>query len=192
MRVIPKSTNYLVIALLLLGFYLNTNSFALAQERKEFRVPKAIVKQLLKNEELVGSIQLDANGNALNLVAARLNLRPNARAEILEVHGINSEICGANNCVSWIYEKTPKGYRLLLDAGAISGFEVQKSVTNDYRDVIARGHASAWESGLALYKFDGTKYRLSNCYNRNYSYLDKQGKLHELKRPIVKQIKCND
>ena len=192
MSVVLKITELLILTLLLIGFSAFINPFVLAQQSKEIHAPKAVVKQLLKNEELAWQIKLDADGNAVNLVAAKLNLKQNTKSEFLAVRGINSEICGANNCVAWIYKKTQNKYRLLLDAGAISGFEVQKSVTKGYRDVIARGHSSAWESVLALYKFDGKKYRLSQCYNRNYSYLDKDGKLQEVKRPIVKQVKCNN
>jgi hypothetical protein len=118
-----------------------------------------------------------------------IDLSRDGRTELV-VHGIN-EICGANNCYTWIFQKAGNSYRMLLDAGFIQQIEPQKTYTNGYHDVIGAMHGSAWDSELTLYKFDGKKYRRAGCFFRTYRYKDKRGLFRDSKRPIVSRVRCD-
>lgn len=170
------------------------NSEGFAQNIKPSeRVPKAIVDQLLQVEGIGIYIKFDSDGYATNLVARPLNLEERNKQQILEVSGCCGEFCGNVNCATWIYAKTKNSYHLLLDAGVVESIVPQKAFSNGYRDVIVISHGSAWSSDLELYKFDGEKYRRKKCFQRDYSYLDEQGKLRELKRPRITKIRtCED
>jgi hypothetical protein len=109
------------------------------------------------DEEIKQFLKEKNDGLAKYLTAYPVNLNRDGRPEIV-VHGIN-EICGANNCYTWIFQKVGNGYRMLLDAGFIQQIEPQRKYTKGYCDVIGSMHGSAWDSDLTLYKFDGRKYR---------------------------------
>ena len=160
-----------------------------AQKRRTVEVPKEIVQQLINDKELKELIKLRPGGSAENLVAEPIDLNDDGKPE-LEVHGIGSGICGAANCVTWIYRKTANGYQMLLDADIIQRVEPQKTFTKGYRDIITSMHGSAWDSDLTLYKFDGKQYRRMGCYFRTYRYKDKRGSYHESKRPKITRAKC--
>lgn len=54
-------------------------------------------------------------------------------------------------------------------------------------------HGSATESVVFLLRFDGSHYRLKECYDRSYSYLDpKTQEVIELEKPRVTRISCED
>jgi len=128
-------------------------------------------------------------GMAKRLVAESVDLNRDGRPELI-VHGIN-DICGPYWCANRIYRKTRAGYQLLLDAGDIQDFELQKTFTNEHRDVIAASHGSAFDSGLELYKYDGKRYRLKACFERHYNnHEDSQGRLYVSKRPKITPVKC--
>jgi hypothetical protein len=160
----------------------------LAQKRRVVDVPKEIVRQLLKTEERE-FIQLRPDGSAENLVAERINLGSDGKPE-LWVHGIGPMICGAANCVAWIFRKTGSEYQMLLNAGSIQQVEPQKTITNGYRDIIASMHGSAWDSDLTLYKFNGRQYQRAKCFFRTYRYKDKRGRFRETRRPIITRVEC--
>jgi hypothetical protein len=161
---------------------------ALAQERRPLVVPRQIVEQLIKDTALAAFVQRRADGTAANLIAEPVDLnRDGIRA--FEVHGIGS-ICGANNCVTWIYRRTGSGYERLLAAGSIQTVEPQPTVSSGYRDVMTTKHGSAWDADLTLYKFDGRAYRRTGCFFRTYHCLDRHGQMRELKRPRITPVTC--
>ena len=158
---------------------------ALAEERVE--VPKEIVEELT---ELGYELEVDAAGTASDLEAHPIKLNRDGEPE-LRVHGLGPGICGAANCVTWVFQKTANGYRLLLDAGSINRIEPQRSYTKGYRDLMVIIHGSAWESNLILYKFDGEYYNQAKRYFRTYQYEDKDGILREWKEPKTTRIACD-
>lgn len=160
-----------------------------AQERPTVAVPKEIVQQLIKDEELKELIQLRPDGSAENLVAKPIDLNRDGKPE-LEVHGVGLGMCGAANCATWIYHKAANRYQMLLDASSIQRVELQKTFTNGYRDIITSMHGSAWDSDLTLYKFDGKQYQRVGCFFRTYRYKDKLGNFRESKRPRITRAKC--
>jgi hypothetical protein len=162
---------------------------AVAQERRRLQVPKEIVQQVMQEEGLKEFVQLRPDGSAENLVAEQIDLNRDGEPE-LEIHGTGAGICGAANCVTWIYGKSGDQYQMLLDAGSIQRIEPQKTFTKGYRDIIASMHGSAWDSDLTLYKFDGKEYRRVGCFVRTYRYEDKRGRKREWKRPQITPVEC--
>jgi hypothetical protein len=96
------------------------------------------------------------------------------------------DICSpTGNCPFWVFKRTAFGYTLILDAEAIQTFNIQASRTNSYRDLVLKMHGSATESDLLLYEFRGGQYRQSACYNANWTYLDADGEMQDLKEPRI-------
>jgi len=148
-------------------------------------VPKEIVQQLSHDEDLKECFETRNGGVAKNLRAEFIELNHDGIPELL-VEGIGSCICGVNNCDTWIYRKTAYGYQLILEAGTINHIEFKKTFINGYRDLVAATHHSAFESGLAVYTFDGKKYQLKECFQRSYSSTDRRQQ-----PPRIKRVKCD-
>jgi len=162
-------------------------------------VPAKIVNELKKDEVYADSIVINPDGTAKNLVAEETDLNRDAIPEII-VHGIGN-ICGANNCIHWIFRKAATGYELLLREDAVQMVEPQRSYTKGYRDIIMAQHSSATESYLTLFKFDGRKYKVDSCYVRRFDWLiDRHGELRlgskgqvqYKKQPTITRIKCGE
>jgi hypothetical protein len=69
-----------------------------------------------------------------------------------------------------VYERTAKGYELLLEeeAGYLSPITALKTFTNGYRDIRTQNHSSAAEHEITIYKFDGRRYRPRVCITETY------------------------
>ena len=95
------------------------------------------------------------------------------------------------NCQLWIFKKYGRSYRILLetDGGAVQQFRLLPKRTNGVFDLETKDHADAWSGGIAVYEYDGKKYKIHTCSTYNYSYLN-NGRLVELKKPIIKSVPC--
>jgi len=94
-------------------------------------------------------------------------------------------ICGAANCPLYVFQKTGTNYRVILKKGAAQMVTVQRTRTNGYLDVVVGMHGSATEEGLFAYQFSEGWYRQTHCYNESYTYLGKDGEVHELEKPRI-------
>ncbi|MBC7798959.1 MAG: hypothetical protein H7Z37_18975 [Pyrinomonadaceae bacterium] len=105
------------------------------------------------------------SGSDLKILHKHLNL---------ELHDLNgdgiseyflyiqhSDWCGAgSNCTYWVYQKTAKGYVLLIEHSVL---RVKETVTNGYRDLSSEtpeGFCELYVQRVLAtpYKFDGKKY----------------------------------
>jgi hypothetical protein len=91
---------------------------------------------------------------------SRIDLASNRRAFILR----SDEQClnGADNDWFWIVLETSRGYRVVLFAGTIS-VAVRNSRSHGLRDIETNA-ATAAMSFKDIYKFDGTAYKRTNCF----------------------------
>lgn len=96
------------------------------------------------------------------------------------VRGSGLCLCGAQNCAFWIYRKTGNRYELLLQGTGSTKVRAGAHKAKGYRDVLSESHASANETILRTYRYDGAQYQLQSCVNRA-SY-DDNG--NYVKRPI--------
>ena len=103
---------------------------------------------------------------------------------------VGDQLCSpTGNCAFWVFQKTTSGYRLILEKGAAQGFTIQPNRTNGYSDVVLTMHGSATEQGLYLYQFKQDRYRRAACYDANWTYLDKNNEVQELKEPRITACK---
>jgi|SRR5688572_1271878 len=97
-------------------------------------------------------------------------------------------LCGLNgNCPFAVYGvfhdersfmKTSAGTfdfsrRKLLYSEGNLGFEIQKSKTNGYRDLLLRFNGGNYDNFLRLYKFDGSEYQVVRCYEETKPGLER-------------------
>lgn len=118
---------------------------------------------------------IDVNGDGSNELAIRTQCAP------------------VGNCQFWLFKRDDKGYRVLLKSlgGAVQTFKMLHNRTNGFFDLETRDHGDAWSGGIYIFKYDGKKYKISQCSTYTYSNL-KDGKLVELKKPIIKSVDCYD
>ncbi|HJZ82929.1 MAG TPA: TlpA disulfide reductase family protein, partial [Pyrinomonadaceae bacterium] len=89
-------------------------------------------------------------------------------------------LCGAQNCQFWIYRRTGKKYELLLRGPGSTKVMAGGHAAKGYRDVISESHASAVETIVRTYRYDGQQYQALRCISR--AYYDDNGKY--TKKPI--------
>jgi hypothetical protein len=186
----PLRISCKVAWILILTNAVPVNEVLAAQSKKPrpVEIPKEII-QTLKGDESVARCLVENVGVPHNLRARLLNLTGHADGEIL-VHGINRCLCGANNCVHWIFRKIASTYELILEVRAIQDIEVKKTRTNGYRDLVTWMHGSAYDHDLSVYKFNGRKYERTECLQSSYSYIDSEGRERTRKRPLITPVQC--
>ena len=154
-----------------------TQSFV--EEAKE-ETPKQKVKFQCKDKILlsVWNFLLEQNdfGNLANSVADEgisncseifqinefIDLNNDGVKEVI-VRGKNSLVNSTTgNYGTWICQKVGHSYKVIFEESA-EECKVKKSVTNGYRDIFIRGHASCCSSYLSTYKFHDGKYEESKC-----------------------------
>ncbi len=106
---------------------------------------------------------------------------------------IRNNCAMVGNCQFWLFKKKGNDYQLILKTleGAVQTFKLKSSKTKGYFDIETKNHGDAWSGGIEIYKFDGEKYKVAECFDYNYSYL-KNGKLYELKNPKITITSCSE
>ncbi len=66
------------------------------------------------------------------------------------------------NCPFWIFQRSAKGYMLILDTVSAS-YTVQQANSNGFSDIVTLQHVSSKESRLTLYKYQRGKYVDAGC-----------------------------
>jgi hypothetical protein len=95
---------------------------------------------------------------------------------------------GTGNCSFWILRKNSSGFSTLLATRMVQMFSVEATGMNGHKDVMTSDHGSATSSDLALYQFDGEKYRNTRCAEEIYSEKE-DGTISD--KPMVTSVKCN-
>ena len=113
-----------------------------------------------------------------------VDLDGDGRPEVI-AQGIGDVCSRTGNCPFWVFQRVASGYKVILEKGAVQTFTVQPTRSNDYSDLLLSMHGSATEQELYSYQFGHGRYRSIACYDANWSYLDENGRIHELKRPRI-------
>jgi hypothetical protein len=158
----------------------------MAQRGKEIPVPREVIAELGKDKFIRECFE-ERGGGAKSLEAEILKLSRGASPDLL-VTGKGC-LCGASMCPSWLYRRTASGYKMILDAGYILDMKLMKTFTNGYRDLKTVVHDSAFDQYLDLYKFDGKKYRATECFERHYR--NRQGGFDGKLQPRTVRVKCD-
>lgn len=105
------------------------------------------------------------------------------------VQGASQLECSpTGNCPFWVFQKTGSQYRLLVSVNAIQTFQVQRSRSGGFRDIVVEMHDSATERTLAILKYSHGNYHEAGCYDANWTVV--QGEtVRELKEPLLAPCK---
>lgn len=150
---------------------------AYAQRRPRLKPPPALLEVIDKDD-------LDCvkqTGLARSVTVRPIKLARHRPQQLL-IRGSGLCLCGAQNCAFWIYQKTGARYELLLVGTGSTKVKAGRDSTYDYRDVISLSHASAAETIIRTYRYDGARYRLTRCLNR--AFYDDNGQY--TKRPTYR------
>lgn len=121
-------------------------------------LPQDVFQQLARYKRTQSCLQGDHENDKVQpswFVAAEVDL-DGAGAPELIVRAENACLWGANTGPFWIFQKTPHGYRSLLEVEAVS-IEIKRARTRGYLDIQAWTH-SAVNVYTTRLKFDGKKY----------------------------------
>jgi len=134
------------------------------QSRRHLSAPTALLEILDKEDRdcvvTNGGLDKAVHVQAIQLAADRTT-------QVL-VKGSGLCLCGAQNCLFWIYRKTGNRYELLLSGTGSTKVRAGQKSAHGYREVITESHASANETILRTYRFDGSQYQVERCVNRAY------------------------
>lgn len=72
------------------------------------------------------------------------------------------------NCSFWVVVPVGDSYRVLLMASAVQTVAVQPQMTRGHPDLDVSMHDSAFETTHWTYRFDGRRYRRTQCADWNY------------------------
>lgn len=122
-------------------------------------VESAVLQEMARD----GSLIPDCAGESVvgqEVVSLRpIDLNGDGQSEY-EVSGNPGCACiGARRCAKWIYQRTPEGYRQILEmVQPDEGIGVRKTRTDGYSDLEVVGWAGD-EALREVFRFDGRKYR---------------------------------
>ena len=101
------------------------------------------------------------------------------------VGGIGEYDCSpTGNCSVWVLRMGTHEYSVVLHGTAQSVW-IWPTQTNGLHDIVLAMHGSATSTGLKLYKFDGSAYHRTACYNADFQYLGEDGEIYELEEPRI-------
>jgi hypothetical protein len=110
---------------------------------------------------------------------------------VKEFLAIGVGLCSpTGNCDVWVFRENGAKYSMILHRIATQNFTIQPTITNGFHDLVLGQHGSATDQGLTLYRFDGSKYRRTACYDANWSFLGKDGEYHTLEEPRITSTIC--
>lgn len=115
-------------------------------------------------------------GSASDYSAWEIDLSDSGVSAVI-VQGKTTCLCGAvGNCSFSIFESVPP-HKTILDTDLVQEFHFKNARTNGYRDLVTSAHSSISDSELRVFRFDGKRYRLKKCYDKNYMYPMKYAKI---------------
>ena len=165
-------------ALIISGFLILIFSAGVyAQRTQRLKAPNALL-ELLDKEDRDCVMQSGLNKS----VTVRPIRLARDRTQQILIRGAGLCLCGAQNCGFWIYRKTGGDYKLLLQGKGSVKVTVGRQSARGYRDVISYSHASAAETIIRTYRYDGSQYQRQRCVDAaNY---DDNGKY--TKKPVFR------
>jgi hypothetical protein len=144
---------------------------AFGQNRQRLPPPKALLDVFDKEDR---ECVLTNGGLSKAVSVQSIRLAADGTSQLL-IRGSGMCLCGAQNCGFWIYRKKTRAYELLLAGpGATKVRAAKDHVARGYRDVVSESHASAMETIVRTYRYDGKHYQPARCESR--AYYDDNGK----------------
>lgn len=162
----------ILIASVLAICIVSTTSYA--QRRPRLKAPAALL-EVIDKDDLNCVTQ---SGLAKSVTVTPIKLARDRTQQLL-ISGAGFCLCGAQNCAFWIYRKRGSNYELLLTGAGSRKVSAGGTAAHGYRDVVSQSHASAAETIIRTYRFDGARYQLKRCVSR--AFYDDNG--HPTYRP---------
>jgi hypothetical protein len=131
-------------------------------QRRSIPPPKSLLQILDKDDR---DCVLTNGGLSKSVRVRSIRLAADGSQQIV-VRGSGSCLCGAQNCGFWIYRKQGGKSELLLTGAGSTKIQAARHSVNGYRDVVSESHASASETIIRTYRFDGAHYGLQRCVRR--------------------------
>jgi peroxiredoxin len=167
-----RSPGIFIPSLVLISFLATT---AVGQRRTRLKPPGALLEVIDPDDRNC----VEQTGLNKSVSVRPIRLAADKSRQLL-IRGSGFCLCGAQNCAFWIYRKTGRKYELLLKGAGSTKVKAGGQTAKGYRDVISESHASAMETIVRTYRYDGSRYQPLRCINR--AYYDDNGKSTE--RPI--------
>ena len=115
---------------------------------------------------------------ALDTAIEIIDLNDDGTGELV-ARALGPYLCSpTGNCPLWIFQKRGPGYGLLLE-GFGQRFTIEKSKTNQYRDVVISMHGSAMYGDLKLYRYESGSYQYAACHEYYWTALEDVGQVLE-------------
>ena len=154
---------------------------------------QTIVEQMcedgLEGDSENGQLSDELRDIAAETRIAFVDLTGHGRNEVIAQAGGEKSGCSpTGNCPLWVLRRQRDGYHIILDASSAQTFTIQPHRTSGFNDLVLRMHGSATESGLTLYKFNGSSYGDVACYDENWEVADESGQFHHLKEPRITPV----
>lgn len=127
--------------------------------RHRVKVPRYVIEQVARSERRDGQ-PISAAEIASDAAGALVNLNDDGRDELL----VRADP-GANITGFWLFRNTGRRWELVLYTVA-HDLAIKKSRTKGFHDVEVEA-LSAAKGWVALYKFDGVKYRPGGCWEHD-------------------------
>jgi hypothetical protein len=97
------------------------------------------------------------------------------------------------SCELWILQRTAKDFKVILSTyNDVGQFKLQKNKTKGYFNIETTRSYRANELFLQMnvLKFGDGEYYGADCFDYEYRYKDKNGKLQNLKKPKLHRLHC--
>jgi hypothetical protein len=179
-----------IISLLFLIFVPNIRCQDVSNNKIEaevsFQTFKPIIIKWLRGRKIVSEFQGDRDSRFQPYL---IDINGDGKKEL----AIRNNCAMVGNCQLWLFKRTGKKYKIILQSipAGVQTFRIKTTKTNNFFDIETKDHGDAWSGGIEVYKFNGKKYKVSDCYTYNYSYF-LNGKIYELKQPKITHIKCSN
>jgi len=179
-RTMPDRIRIRLIGILITSTFLVSISATVSQgqNRTRLNAPQALLDLLDKEDR---DCVMSGGGLDKSVHVQLIQLAADHSQQIL-VRGSGLCLCGAQNCLFWVYRKRGRNYEVLLKGEGSTKVKAGPRSAGGYRDVISESHASANETILRTYRYDGARYQLRRCVNR--AYYDDHGNF--TKRPTYR------
>jgi len=147
--------------------------------KKQLTINAAVTRW---DTQLKSSATQESEKLSENTSVETVHLGPSQEADLIVT---DPALCSpTGNCSVLVLRAVKNGYRVVLD-GIGQTYTLKPTRTNGFHNIELAMHGSATMSEVKIYKFNGTRYLRSGCYDVNFTVLDSEGNVQDLDEPRV-------
>jgi hypothetical protein len=122
-------------------------------------------------------------------VKDRVDLNADGEPEVL-IQGINTGFCEmTGDCENYVFTKRNGVYKQILFESYAIEYKINRSQTNGYFDIEFKDNDRLGDNAIRIYRFDGRKYRVKECYRSTWLKLH-NGEEVIFNPPKIAREKC--